>query len=620
MQSDISLHFFPSMFSLLCLKNLRKTTFEPIPSRSVSLSEYSFNVNGTTLTVTGSGALDSKINLEIQNQNITDIIIEEGITDIDNDTFVDCSTIQSISLPNTLISIGSNCFVNLQQLNEITLPSQLKSIGSKSFINLVINSIEIPASVTEIGTQTFHDSQGFAVAVNEGNTAFVLDQGVLYTSDKKTLITSTNPNLESLTIAEGVETISDYSFYQYKIKQVTFPGTLKTIGYAAFQETQLTSLDLKQVENIDFYAFCSCSQIESITFSPKLTEIKNYTFKSNNVMETLTIPGNVTIIHEGAFSEYSKLTSLTLSEGVTRIGHYSFANAGALSQLSLPESLTFMATAAFSDCKQLINVTIPGKLSEINEYLFFGCTELTNINLNNIKTIGANAFRGCKKLNNLNLSSVETIGREAFTYCESIESLVLPSSLTSIGPLAFYGLKSLKSISVDEKNANFKSVDSVLYNKEMTQLILFPAQLNKTQFTTDETVTTLKAGSLSFLKYLETITLSQSVSSIENITFSYTESLKDINYCGNTQFIGFLIYESPNVTVNVPTSSTLNAFNYTQTKQVDGICPAPKSNLGLIIGLSIAGAVLVIAIIIVIICCLKKKKSDKSTNEMQPLM
>jgi len=67
------------------------------------------------------------------------------------------------------------------------------------------------------------------------------------------------------------------------------------------------------------------------------------------------------------------------------------------------------------------------------------------------------------------------IGESAFSWCTSLTSVTIPSSVTSIGNRAFAACSSLTAINVDEGNANYASVNGVLYNKAMTALILCPS-------------------------------------------------------------------------------------------------------------------------------------------------
>ena len=91
-----------------------------------------------------------------------------------------------------------------------------------------------------------------------------------------------------------------------------------------------------------------------------------------------------------------------------------------------------------------------------------------------LKSIGKRAFAGAdidpiKLPNNL-----ETIEDEAFDGCHYTHFVTIPASVTYIAPSAFRNIHLLETITVDDNNKVYASYEGVLYNKEMTKLILIP--------------------------------------------------------------------------------------------------------------------------------------------------
>ena len=115
----------------------------------------------------------------------------------------------------------------------------------------------------------------------------------------------------------------------------------------------------------------------------------------------------------------------------------------------------------------------------IGNYAFEECSSLTSIEIpEGVTSIGSSTFRGCSSLESINNipSSVTSIGDSAFYGCSSLESMNILEGVTSIGNSAFRGCNSLESINVDENNTNYISENGILFNKEKTNIICYPAE------------------------------------------------------------------------------------------------------------------------------------------------
>ncbi|MDE7280355.1 MAG: leucine-rich repeat protein, partial [Ruminiclostridium sp.] len=207
----------------------------------------------------------------------------------------------------------------------------------------------------------------------------------------------------------------------------------------------------------------------------------------------------------------TSLTSVQLPDGLTRIG--GFSGCTALTSVNIPNSVTTIEGNAFSGCTSLTSIEIPNSVEEIYANAFSGCTYLASIDIpNNVTYIGNEVFSNCSSLKSINVneknanySSLDGVlfnkdktklikypeGKEdksysipndvteianAFRNCIFLTSVRLPSGLKIIGSvMEFDGCSSLQSIEVDEKNENYTSIDGVLFYKDKTRLVLYPA-------------------------------------------------------------------------------------------------------------------------------------------------
>ncbi len=145
-----------------------------------------------------------------------------------------------------------------------------------------------------------------------------------------------------------------------------------------------------------------------------------------------------------------------------------------------------------------------------------------------VKWIGDSAFRSCSSLTSVTIpDSVTSIGLFSFYGC-SLTEITIPKSVTSIGMWPFYCCLSLTDINVDSDNANYSSIDGVLFNKDATELIVFPNGKTETEYTIPDTVTSIEVGAFEVCYNLTNITIPNSVTDIEGNAFSNCISLTEI--------------------------------------------------------------------------------------------
>ena len=161
---------------------------------------------------------------------------------------------------------------------------------------------------------------------------------------------------------------------------------------------------------------------------------------------------------------------------------------------------------------------------------------------------------------------VTSIGNYAFSGRSSLESIEIPEGLTSIGYSAFSGCNSLQSINVDMNNKNYISEDGILFNKDKTEVIKYPAgKKDKTEYTIPSTVISIEDSAFSGCNSLENITIPEGVTSIGENAFSGCSSLKNITIpegvtrIGDSTFYGCSNLESITIPEGV-TSIGSSAF------------------------------------------------------------
>ena len=247
--------------------------------------------------------------------------------------------------------------------------------------------------------------------------------------------------------------------------------------------------------------------VKKVIISEGITGIGNDAFRSCTSITNIEIPTSITSIGEGAFSWCTSLTSITIPDSVAEIGKIAFAGCTSLESIEIPSSVTSIGEGTFGFCENLMSINIDknnANYTSVDGVLFnkdktaivcypAGKTQ-TNYSIpNSVTSIENCAFVDCTWLINVEISNgLISIGKEAFEECTSLTNITIPDSVKSIGICAFLNCTSLTSINVDDNNANYSSVDGVLFNKNKTTIVCYPEGKTQTNYSIPSSVTNIE--------------------------------------------------------------------------------------------------------------------------------
>ena len=424
--------------------------------------------NGTTYSVTSIGwaFMDCR--------SLASVTIPNSVTSIQWWAFRNCSSLVSITIPNSVTSIGHSAFSGCSSLTSITIPDSVTSIEMSAFEGCSsLTSVNIPDGVMSIGKFAFSGCSSLT-SINIPNSVTSIGDAAFWGCS----------SLTSINIPNSVTSIGENAFYNCSsLTSITIPNGVTSIGVYAFLGcSSLTSV----VWNVKNYAdfsepsknplYSIRSQITSFTFGDsveyapaylcygmdKLTSIvwnsKSCADFSNSVsvplydirtqITSFTFGESVEDIPAYLCFDMSNLTSIIIPNSVTSIGNDAFFNCSSLTSITTPDSVTSIGTYAFANCSSLTSFNIPNGLTSIEGYAFNACSSLTSINIpDGVKTIGKSAFSVCSSLTSITIpNSVTSIGERAFYNCSSLTSITIPNGVTSIGDEAFAGRTKLYDI------------------------------------------------------------------------------------------------------------------------------------------------------------------------------
>ena len=179
-----------------------------------------------------------------------------------------------------------------------------------------------------------------------------------------------------------------------------------------------------------------------------------------------------------------------------------------------------------------IPAEIDGKsVTSIGDWAFSGCDSLTNITIpNSVTGIGGSAFEECTSLTSITIpDSVTWISDSAFSSCTSLTSITIPDSVTQIGDYVFLGCTNLIEIEVETGNKGYSSDNGVLFNKNKTEIICYPAGIKDTKYLIPSSVTSIGKRAFQDCSNLTNIKIPDRVSYIDSMAFVGCTSLTAIN-------------------------------------------------------------------------------------------
>ena len=301
-------------------------------------------------------------------------------------------------------------------------------------------------------------------------------------------------NGSSIEVDEGIREISADAFKGRRaLRSIKLPQTLESIGIESFR---------------------GCSNLESMDIPENTLRIGDSAFRDCVEMKKLVVRNNCIKIGERAFENCASLSDIELPDGLTELYGGVFNSCKSLKEIHLPKNLTILGESAFSDCILLESIDIPETVTKIDDLAFNGCFCLGNVTLH----------EGLKK-----------IGKSAFKNCRSLTQISLPATVSAISNAPFRGCESLKSIRVSSRNKNYKSEpnkregnDHVLFNKNKSVVIAYPASSRDVQYDIPDSVTVISDWAFCECKKLNRITIPDSVHEIGEGAFCNCALLDEV--------------------------------------------------------------------------------------------
>ena len=380
------------------------------------------------------------------NRYIQRIEIYEPIEEIGEYAFVNCSVLQSVSLPKSMRRIGESAFRHCEMLCSINLPDSIDTISASAFFNCkalhinhlpknlshigdsafqwcIIDGIKIPKCIKEIGKDPFSKNSN---NITSESSRFVILNSLLIDSVNNELIQLVDSTVKDVSIPECITKVRDNAFIHTDIESITIPSSVKEMGSGVFW---------------------NCKVLSSVQLDCTIERLPNSIFACCSSLTSFDVPECIKVIELGAFYRCTNLHTIILNKGLKTIENRAFEECTNLLSLNIPESIERIGDdygSCFKDCKNLKDViydareavitglpqgmnklTIGPHVNKLPKHILYNNSVIEVLVItNNVRRIEKDCIADCQNLKEISIASKDIVIEEDWIRnCKSLRTI-----------------------------------------------------------------------------------------------------------------------------------------------------------------------------------------------------
>ena len=366
-------------------------------------------------------------------ENVAALSIPANARNLGAYAFAGMTKLEALELPEKLTVIPDSLVERAEKLTKIIIPNRVKEVGGGAFFGcLAATELRIGWSVESIGLNAFMCCEGLTHAVVPENVSFLGMHAL-----------DTGANLEDVTILNPSCEIGDYADTLYRPERVVVYGYEGSTAQAYCEKYGYT---FQALEAPNVLTGSCGAEGDEVTWTLNLDTGLMRIAGSGEMMDFASP------VASPWFMNRTAIKGVVVEEGVTSVGDFAFTMAANLEETVLSEGLTRIGADAFLNDQSLRRCILPESLREI----------------------GNMAFTGCPIPELILPENLERVGDLAFSHCGMTE-LTIPAGLTELGNGPFASCASLTEIKAAAESEAFCTVDGVLFSKDGTKLVQYPA-------------------------------------------------------------------------------------------------------------------------------------------------
>lgn len=419
--------------------------------------------------------------------NLENVSVSSNVKEIPGYAFSNCKNLKEVSIPYSVNSIDMKAFEDCVRLRKITIPPSVNSIHATAFDGCTKLEIDAEAGSTaksyadSLSLEDFevsdHEdapipSDGDSISDNDSDEKEQISAPVDYyheVSHMNAMEEEENTSVKGKTRIIGQEA---YVIVDNAEATVNVGSTGTTLGGSAesyIEQNKDTVPGLEGSEDAKGGSFPKYSVIDNTVIAAQAYY--------NDEMTSYDIPDDIVRIGEFAFAR-SDLQSIRIPNGVEEIGYAAFYHCDSLTDVVIPQSVQNIEVAAFTKTPWLTEWEQNGN----GDFLIVGDSILMDYRGNdsevvipdNVKQIGAEAFKNCESITQVQIpDSVEIIGEAAFMGCSNLVNIEGGNCVKEIRDRAYAGCPiTTVKIPASVEKIGLRAFDSIDSGKEAESSVI----------------------------------------------------------------------------------------------------------------------------------------------------
>lgn len=321
--------------------------------------------------------------------SLEDVVLSNEFISIDSYMFRGCSSLPNLNfLSDSKIKyIKTNAFNGCSSLTDIVLPDTVIEIEADAFANCSgLTKFNLPKNVRIFDNNPISGCNNITELTSDNNQFNVIGNGLV---NNKKLVSAINS-----TIIPSDGSVTQIGSNAFKgltgLSKIIIPNTITYIESYAFKNSSVTEIEiLGNVSELYHEVFCDCKNLEKIILPNSLRRIHT-AFAGCTALKSIEIPNNVYYLSSRSFKDCVSLESVKLPDALKELGNSTFEGCTSLKSITIPDGVTYIGYECFKNCTSLETIYIPDSVTEISYDICEGCTSLVSVVYNGTEEQWAN--------------------------------------------------------------------------------------------------------------------------------------------------------------------------------------------------------------------------------------